>query len=218
MERRRLLSAILERHAAEAARVELAQLAAQAQSGFNVARALALFTAIDRRAGQAALALTGEERATLEPFAIKTAGELARVAVLLEIEAHLSEGSFGKIFRRAFDDGDNRERMAVLRALPHLARPREVLDGAIEATRTHVLPIFEALACENKYPGEYFPELNFNQLAMKTVFMGLELSRIDGLARRRNPELARMARDFAGERRAAGRPVPSDLGLLEIPS
>jgi hypothetical protein len=34
------------------------------------------------------------------------------------------------------------------------------------------------------------------------------------LRERLNPELARMASDFAAERRAAGRSVPADLGLI----
>ncbi len=209
-----MLSAILDRSANQDARDALLQLSRD----FDTERALLLFTTIDRKAGQNALELSSAELAELSPFGVKTAGELARILVLLELEAHLAEGSFGKIFRRAFHDGDNRERIAVLRALPFLARPLEVLDAAIDATRTNVAPIFEALACENNYPATYFPDLNFNQMAMKTVFVGLELSRISGLSRRRTAELARMARDFAGERRAAGRPVPSDLGLLEVPS
>ena len=41
----------------------------------------------------------------------------------------------------------------------------------------------------------------------------MEIERIVGLTSRLNPELSRMARDYAAERRAAGRSVPADLPL-----
>ena len=71
--------------------------------------------------------------------------------------------------------------------------------------------MFEALACENPYPAAHFPERNFNQMVLKALFNSIELSRIDGLSGRRNAELSRMARDYAAERRAAGRAVPADI-------
>jgi hypothetical protein len=42
----------------------------------------------------------------------------------------------------------------------------------------------------------------------------VSLTAASGLAARADDELARMARDFAAERRAAGRPVPTDLDRL----
>jgi len=51
-------------------------------------------------------------------------------------------------------------------------------------------------------------------MVLKAAFNGVALTRILGLAERCNPELARMAADFAAERRAAGRPVPDDLSLV----
>ena len=110
--------------------------------------------------------------------------------------------------------GDNRERQAVLKALSLLPEPERFAAIAIEACRSNVLTIFEAIACENPYPARYFPELPFNQMALKAAFTGVALARIAGLRERLNPELARMASDFAAERRAAGRSVPADLGLI----
>jgi len=207
MDRRRALFAELERCSKPDALAELARIS---ELPFDTGAMLAAFTAIDRRAGNAPLSNTDT--------GIATAGELARVLVLLTAEARAPKGSFAAFFRRAFDDGDNRERIAVLRALPFLARPEDVLETAIESTRTHVVPIFEALACDNPYPAAHFPDLNFNQMALKAAFVGLSLHRIVDLERRRTPDLARMARDYAAERRAAGRSVPSDLSLLEQPS
>ena len=77
-----------------------------------------------------------------------------------------------------------------------------------------MLTIFEAIACENPYPARHFPELNFNQMVLKAAFNGVALARVVGLSSRLNAELARMASDYASERRAAGRSVPADLGLV----
>lgn len=212
MDRRRALSTILGRCAAPEARADIERIAA---SPFDADRLFQTFTALDRRAGKGVFSLTSEETAALGPTAIDSAGELARVLLLLAGEERAPRGAFGAILQRAYDDGDNKERIAVLRSLPFLTRPEEALETAIESTRTHVAPIFEALACENSYPADHFPDLNFNQMALKAAFVGVALSRIVGLSKRRTPDLARMARDYAAERRAAGRTVPSDLGLLE---
>ena len=106
----------------------------------------------------------------------------------------------------------------VLTALRHTFGEAWQIDSqlpiALDACRSSTQPVFEAIACENPYPAAYFPEASFNQMALKAVFTGVALARILGLASRRTPELARMAADYADERRAAGRPVPSDLGDL----
>ena len=50
-------------------------------------------------------------------------------------------------------------------------------------------------------------------MVLKALFIGVRVERIVGLTRRLNPELSRMARDYAAERLAAGRTVPADLVL-----
>lgn len=110
--------------------------------------------------------------------------------------------------------GALRERTAVLRVLAVLPEPAEFLPLALDACRASTQPVFEAIACENPYPAAHFSEPSFNQLALKAVFTGVALARILDLESRRTAELARMAADYAAERRAAGRPVPPDLSLL----
>lgn len=116
-----------------------------------------------------------------------------------------------EVFRR----GDSAERAALLRALPLLPQPARFLELAIEACRSHVLEVFAAIACDNPFPAAHFPEPNFNQLAIKTLFVELPLDRVLGWRSRANAELRRMATDYAAERRAAGRPVPTDVALIQ---
>jgi hypothetical protein len=110
-----------------------------------------------------------------------------------------------------YELGDANEQQSWLRGVSYLPDPAAFLALVIDACRTNILPLFEAVACENPYPARYFPERNFNQLVLKALFNGVALARIDGLAVRANADLARMASDYAAERRAAGRAVPPDI-------
>ena len=111
-----------------------------------------------------------------------------------------------------YERGDSREQQSWLKSTAILPLPDRFLRTVIDACRTNILPLFEAVACENPYPARYFPERNFNQLVLKALFNGVALSRIVGLPSRLNAELTRMAGDYADERRAAGRAVPADIG------
>ena len=106
------------------------------------------------------------------------------------------------------------EQRALLRILAFLPRPFSHLAIAVEACRSNVKPVFEAIACTNTYPCHYFPESNFNQMILKALFIGSSLHAIVGLPKRLNPQLRQMATDFARERKVAGRPVPEDIELV----
>src|SRR5262249_7245617 len=71
-----------------------------------------------------------------------------------------------------------------------------------------VTPVFEAVACFNPYPADWFDEVAFNLMVVKCVFSGVPIGAIVGLDARRNDNLVRMLRDPVCERHAAGRPVP----------
>lgn len=116
-----------------------------------------------------------------------------------------------EIFRR----GETAERIALLRSLSLLPDPGRFVELAAEACRSHVQGVLEALFCENPFVEDYMPELAFNQLIMKAMFVGIPLSRVHGWQSRVNAELIRMARDFKAERQAAGRPVPDEVALIE---
>ncbi len=134
--------------------------------------------------------------------------------MLLEVAPDAPPDAFVKAATECYERGDAREQQSWLKAVGLLPHPERFLSAAVDACRTNILPLFESIACENPYPLRYFPELNFNHLVLKALFMGVALTRIVGLRTRLNPELSRMASDYAAERRAAGRPVPRDLPLV----
>jgi hypothetical protein len=139
---------------------------------------------------------------------------VCRAALLVVLFEQLDRASRLRVAQGVFKTGDNEERAALLEALSLLPEPESFVELAIDACRTHVQSVFEAIACENPYPARHFPEHNFNQMVLKSFFTGVAIRRIEGLAARRTPELGRMAEAYASERRAAGRSVPADLGLV----
>ena len=182
------------------------------------------FAGATRKVGKRPLVLPDDARARLEaagvdwPLAERT-DDLYRVALLAAAEATATDAAaFVALVSDLFRAGDSEERRAVLRALPVLPAPERFVALAVDACRTNVVPIFEAIAAENPFPARHFPDLHFHQLVLKAVFLGVRLPRVLGLAARVTPELARMADDYAAERRAAGRSVPEDLALLAHPS
>jgi hypothetical protein len=202
-----------------------------AATSFEAARANArsrqqfgeIFTLMARKLGKATLALSIEEAERLAAAGVTWqighwgVDDLGRVTLLLEASA-LAPDELPAVVADCYAAGENRERQAILMALPFLPEPKRFVELAVEACRTSILPIFEAIACENPYPARHFLELNFNQMVLKAVFVGLPLDRIVGLEQRLTAELSRMALDYASERRAAGRPVPEDLSRLIVAS
>jgi len=141
--------------------------------------------------------------------------EVARAALLLRALDCLAPGEHAAFVDEVYRRGDSREQAALLRALGLLPAPERFLATAVEACRTNVRAVFEAIACRNPYPARHFPEPSFNQMVLKVMFVELPLDTVDGLRGRITPELRRMAEDYARERRAAGRPVPADIAILD---
>ena len=141
--------------------------------------------------------------------AVGRAALLARICELLPPEEHVAAVA------GQFRTGDNAEREAVLHALPLLPKAERFVDLAIEACRTHVQSVFEAIACENPYPARFFPELNFNQLVLKAFFTGVSARRIEGLSERRTAELIRMAQCLR-QRTARGGPPRAGRSGFDI--
>ncbi len=116
-----------------------------------------------------------------------------------------------------FETGDMYEQQALYAALPLMPFPEDLLPRAIDGCRTNMTLIFDAIALNNPFPAKYFPEANWNQLVLKSIFMQRPLYRIQKLDERRNLALADIASDFAHERWAAGREVMPELWRLVAP-
>lgn len=170
------------------------------------------YTEASRRLGLTPLDAAHTDAAA--PLARWTREDAGRLALVLARHEHAaSPDAFIEAATACYEQGDAREQQSWLRGLGYAPAPERFLSHAIDACRTNILPLFEAIACENPYPARYFPERNFNQMVLKALFNNVALARIVGLSTRANAELSRMATDYAAERRAASRPVPADIGM-----
>ncbi len=186
-------------------------------------KVLAVFARAGRTLAASEFELTDAQQAELSALGYRTPAraqgslaraELARVFLLVEACAALPPAQHLALLTRCYRTSDNDERAALLRSLPLLPEPERFLPIATDACRTHVLGVFEAIACDNPYPARHFDQASFNQLVVKALFVGASLARVEGLPARDNPELARMVRDYVSERRAAGRAIPEDVALV----
>lgn len=178
------------------------------------------FTAAPGKLGRDTVVLDSSEHAPLAAavpgasLAHWSIGDLGR-AVLLA--GYSGRPDFVAVATDCFEQGDSREQQSWMRALPFLPQPERFLALAIDTCRTSIVQLFEAIACENAFPAQYFPERNFNQLVLTALFNSIALERIVGITTRFNVELSRMADDYVSEREAAGRPVPQDIWLVLAP-
>jgi hypothetical protein len=177
---------------------------------FNLAISLA-----PRRVGKADLVLRPEDLAAAHAARPGwdprgwTVDQAGRVVLLL------ADGTAGPAFaarlKSLFATADLSETICFLRGLPLYPDPELHLMRAREGARSGMRPVFEAVAHANPYPAEMFDEAGWNQLVLKALFIETALAPIQGLDRRANPTLARMLRDYAHERWAAGRAVSPEL-------
>jgi hypothetical protein len=169
----------------------------------------AAYAGATRRMGTESVAIDAGDAGELRPL-----DEVARAALLLRALDCLAPAEHAAFVDEVCRRGDSREQAALLRALAVLPAPERFLATAVEACRTNVRAVFAAIACENPYPARHFPDLAFNQMVLKVLFVELPLASVAGLRGRITAELRRMAEDYARERRAAGRPVPNEIAIL----
>lgn len=123
-----------------------------------------------------------------------------------------------------YQHGDTAERRGVLRGLDALTESGALAgdaaasvvavgrDLAADALRTNDQSLVAAAV--GPFAAAHLDPHAWRHAVLKLVFMGVSLDAVAGLDERADDELARMARDFAAERRAAGRVVPDDVALL----
>jgi hypothetical protein len=218
---RRLLRRWIERQTTKEAvswlEVRLADLAALPPGDPAFDRQLTLaFARIPRMLGRADLVLTPADLAEAEmarPGWMPAGWCLDGAArVLLMLGPAMQDGdTFAARFRRLRQMADPAEQVALFRGLPLYPYSDALEDEAGEGLRSNMRPVFEAIAHRNPYPREVFGQHRWNHMVLKALFIDSALAPIQGLDERRNLELAVILRDYARERRAAGRPVSPEL-------
>jgi hypothetical protein len=125
--------------------------------------------------------------------------------------ASLPGAGFATRFRALCQTAEVAESISLYRGLPLYREPATLEPLVAEGLRGNIRTVFEAIAHHNPYPRAWFDEHRWNHMVLKALFISSRLEPIQGLDQRANAELARIMRDFAHERWAAGREVPFEI-------
>ena len=173
------------------------------------------FGLVPRRLGNGPLALSAAELSAAESciqgwspgnWSLADAGRILLLSGLPGLDP-----DFAPRFRSLCQTADVSEAIALYRGLPLYPEPATLEPLVGEGLRSNMRSVFEAIAQHNPYPKTVFEPHRWNHMVLKALFIGSRLAPIQGLDERANGELARIMRDFAHERWAAGREVPFEI-------
>ena len=102
---------------------------------------------------------------------------------------------------------DTSELETFLKFLILLPNAEDFNKTGVEALRTNIGTIFDAIALNNPYPSKYFNDQQWNQMYLKAAFMERNLGEIVDIDKRANSDLARIISDYDHERWAASRDI-----------
>ena len=135
-----------------------------------------------------------------------TVWQLARIFLLvcvLEKKPEFFRPKVANIIQVA----DTGELETFLKFLVLLPDPENYKPQAVEALRTNIGTVFNAVAMHNPYPALYFNDQQWNQMYLKAAFMQQDLMGILSVDERANRDLVRIISDYAHERWAASREI-----------
>ncbi len=132
--------------------------------------------------------------------------QMSRIYLLSKVLEESSEYFESKV-ANLIQVADTAELETFLKFLILLPNPENYKQAAVEALRTNIATVFEAISVYNPYPSEYFNDQQWNQMYLKAAFMQQDLSRILDIDKRANADLTRIISDYAHERWAASRDV-----------
>jgi len=180
---------------------------------------LGLYSAMAKRKLGAVLMQDADDLDSISPalnIQHWTTADCGRI-ILLITAIEQSSDQTENIIRYYFKIADEAEQVALLRSFSLFAPAKYLTELALDAGRTNSLELLSALTLDNPYPARYYSELEFNQMVLKGLFLGLAIKRINSLGQRANPELSRMGENYVIERENAGRSIPVDIWLAIAP-
>lgn len=114
---------------------------------------------------------------------------------------------FSKKILQLLEISDRTELATILKYMIFFPHAATYKLKVVDAVRTNITDVFDAIALNNPYPAAFFDEQQWNQLYIKAAFLQRPLSQIMYVDERANSELARMINDLANERWSAGREI-----------
>ncbi len=132
--------------------------------------------------------------------------QVARIYLLVRA-LEIDEDFYGPKVANIIQVADTGELVTFLKFLVLLPHPERYKATAVEALRTNVATVFDAITLHNPYPAKYFNDQQWNQMYLKAAFMERDLSLILSVDDRGNKDLTRIISDYAHERWAASRKI-----------
>ena len=136
--------------------------------------------------------------------------QITRIYLLCKV-LQADKAFFTSKVAKLIEVADTSELETFLKFLIVLPNPEDYKNTAVEALRTNISTVFNAIAHNNPYPTQFFDDQQWNQMFLKTAFMQGDLSAILDIDKRANKDLARIISDYAHERWAAGRDIDPDF-------
>ncbi len=132
--------------------------------------------------------------------------EVSRIYLLIAV-LEADEDFFVEKVKNIIQVADTGEIETFLKFLILLPNPENYKFAAVEALRTNISNVFDAITLNNPYPAKYFNTQQWNQMYLKAAFMERNLLDILGVEERANKDLTRIISDYAHERWAASRTI-----------
>ncbi|MDW7694137.1 EboA domain-containing protein [Flammeovirgaceae bacterium SG7u.111] len=139
-----------------------------------------------------------------------TVDQAARTWIVLSL-SYEEKSTYLATLDKLFETGDVREQAALYAALPLLPQPEWHVKRAAEGVRTNMTVVLDAVALNNPFPADYFDDLAWNQLVLKSIFTERPVYKIYHADERGNIELSKILLNYAHERWAASRAVTPEL-------
>ncbi len=133
----------------------------------------------------------------------------ARTLCLLSIPGNAQQ--YLEVLETLFSTAEVNEQVALYQGLSIFPYPQQLQMRAAEGIRTNMTVVFDAITLDNPYARDYLNQEAWNQMVLKSLFMGRPLFRIMGIDSRGNDALSLMISDFAHERWAAGRTTSPEM-------
>lgn len=136
--------------------------------------------------------------------------ELGRIHLLVKVLESDKEFFKDKV-SNLIQIADTVELETFLKFLVLLPNAKDYQFSAVEALRTNITVIFDAISLNNPYPSLFFNEQQWNQMYLKAAFMQRDLGSILDTDKRANQQLVRIISDYAHERWAASREIDPEI-------
>lgn len=132
--------------------------------------------------------------------------QIARIYLLIRV-IESDKAYFSMKVANLIQVADTGELETFLKFLILLPNAGDYNQVGVEALRTNIGIIFDAIALKNPYPAIYFNDQQWNQMYLKAAFMQRNLEEVVDVEKRANSDLVRIISDYAHERWAASRDI-----------